>query len=259
MVRVKTVFLSKNKINDINKALVKNKKIDFMLKKHFICGIEARIEAKIIDGCSYVKSVLTEDGKEVTQILGINNLYNPFVFSYQDDYFILFIKAEEEFPNKEFCLTWDDLYVIANNAACGSPELKAKDKARETLRDVILFDVNTDIETTESAEEAIDAYLHDADNEVFFNINGTALISKFVITVDSGYIRDAQIFNPDANFDFWKEGSEIYEGRYEESWKDVIKAPIFIDIIEAASISCAKKIASEKYDVNINVLQAKRV
>lgn len=66
--------------------------------------------------------------------------------------------------------TWDDLYKMAEDKACGSPELKAKDNARFALQEIIMVDTGEMIEEMENPEEGIDEYLEDF--KVFFDEDG---------------------------------------------------------------------------------------
>lgn len=70
--------------------------------------------------------------------------------------------------------TWDEIYYRAINAAYLSPELNAKDEARNTLREIILKSEGKDIEESESAEEEIKAFLENKDT-IYFTKEGYIL------------------------------------------------------------------------------------
>ncbi len=53
-------------------------------------------------------------------------------------------------------LTWDDIYSLADGAACGDPELVRKDNARENIRQWAIDNGLGDIERAENTEEEID-------------------------------------------------------------------------------------------------------
>ena len=79
-----------------------------------------------------------------------------------------------EFKNK---YTWDDLYERADGCVFLSPELCAKDRARENLRTIITEEAGYDIETCECPEEEIDTFLWKREKQILFDENGN-LISK---------------------------------------------------------------------------------
>lgn len=68
--------------------------------------------------------------------------------------------------------TWDDLYEIADSAACGDPELKAKDNARFILTEIIEELKGYNIDECEIPEEEIDYFLKNADRDYLFDENG---------------------------------------------------------------------------------------
>ena len=68
--------------------------------------------------------------------------------------------------------TWNDLYERADDKACGSPELRAKDEARWQLQEIIFLKEKVDIEEYESPEEAIDIFLWKSEDEYWFDVNG---------------------------------------------------------------------------------------
>lgn len=68
--------------------------------------------------------------------------------------------------------TWDDLYKRADGAACGNPELKAKDNARFILTEIIKELEGYDIDECEIPEEEIDLFLENADREYLFDEDG---------------------------------------------------------------------------------------
>lgn len=54
--------------------------------------------------------------------------------------------------------TWDDIFNRAINSACFEPELKAKDNAREQVRDFAIEHGYDDIENAECPEDRIETY-----------------------------------------------------------------------------------------------------
>ena len=74
--------------------------------------------------------------------------------------------------------SWDELYERASGKACMSPELRAKDEARYQLRDLILKESGFDIEVCDSAEEAIDSFLKQRKDPVFFDYRGNIVRCK---------------------------------------------------------------------------------
>ena len=77
-------------------------------------------------------------------------------------------------PLKEKTYTWDELYERANGKGCGEPELKAKDRARAILTQIIkdneLYSIN--IDDYEYPEEEIEWFLGDVDEEYLFDEDG---------------------------------------------------------------------------------------
>ncbi len=71
--------------------------------------------------------------------------------------------------------TWDMLYQRADGAACGEPTQRAKDTARENLRNIILSKSGYDIEEEEIPEEAIDDFLENNDEIIFFDEDGNLI------------------------------------------------------------------------------------
>ena len=71
--------------------------------------------------------------------------------------------------------TWDEIYKRAEGAACGSPELKAKDYARWNMRRVIEEDTGIDIEECEIPEEEIERYLEESGDKYLFDEYGNFL------------------------------------------------------------------------------------
>lgn len=68
--------------------------------------------------------------------------------------------------------TWDDLYKRADGAACGDPELKAKDNARFVLTEIIKELEGYDIDECEIPEEEIEYFLEKSDREYLFDEDG---------------------------------------------------------------------------------------
>lgn len=73
---------------------------------------------------------------------------------------------------KKELYTWDDLYERADGAACGEPELNAKDNARWELAEIIKEATDIDIEKCEIPEEEIDWFLENNDMEYLFDEDG---------------------------------------------------------------------------------------
>lgn len=73
--------------------------------------------------------------------------------------------------NKQF-YTWDDLYQRAEGAACGEPELNAKDNARWILTEIIKEITGVDVDECEIPEEAIEKFLEESDREYLFDEDG---------------------------------------------------------------------------------------
>lgn len=71
--------------------------------------------------------------------------------------------------------TWDDLYDRADDKSYGSPELIAKDEAREELRNVIMESEGYDIDECECPEDEIDAFLNSSPNQYLFDNNGNLI------------------------------------------------------------------------------------
>lgn len=55
-----------------------------------------------------------------------------------------------------FIYTWDMLYERADGCGCGDYKLKAKDNARENVRQYILDEKGIDIEDAEIPEEEVE-------------------------------------------------------------------------------------------------------
>lgn len=68
--------------------------------------------------------------------------------------------------------TWDELYERADGAACGSHELRAKDKARHLLWLIINNKTGINIEKCEIPEEAIEQFLSGQTGKYMFDENG---------------------------------------------------------------------------------------
>ena len=68
--------------------------------------------------------------------------------------------------------TWDEIYERAIGCAYLSPELVAKDMAREHLGDLILRECGYDIEECECPEDEIDLFLWARNNPVLFDEQG---------------------------------------------------------------------------------------
>ena len=67
-------------------------------------------------------------------------------------------------------MTWDDIYVRAEDCACRSYELNAKDNARYEVGQLVFEKEGYDLETAEIPEEEVEYYcdLH----SIVFNDNG---------------------------------------------------------------------------------------
>lgn len=79
----------------------------------------------------------------------------------------------EDFATKKY--SWDDLYERADGAACGSPELCAKDNARTILEDIIKESTGIDINTCEIPEEEIEHFLKESRKEYWFYEDGNLM------------------------------------------------------------------------------------
>lgn len=75
-------------------------------------------------------------------------------------------------PVKKRTYTWDNLYERADGAACGDPELKAKDNARFVLTEIIKELEGYDIDECEIPEEEIEYFLEKSDREYLFDKDG---------------------------------------------------------------------------------------
>ena len=71
--------------------------------------------------------------------------------------------------------TWDELYERAMGCAFLSPELCAKDRARENLRTIIMDEEGYDIEACECPEEEIDTFLWKREKQVLFDEDGNII------------------------------------------------------------------------------------
>ena len=77
---------------------------------------------------------------------------------------------------KKKLYTWDDLYERAEDAACGEPNLRAKDNARFVLREIIEEIKGYDIEECEIPEEEIEIFLEKADRKYLFDEYGNLVV-----------------------------------------------------------------------------------
>lgn len=76
---------------------------------------------------------------------------------------------------KKELYTWDDLYERAEGAACGDPNLRAKDNARFILREIIKETKGYDIEECEIPEEEIESFLKEESQQYLFDENGNLI------------------------------------------------------------------------------------
>lgn len=179
-------------------------------------------------------------------------------FSYDGDDFIIFVKSLESIIDKEYCYTWEDIKLISEFSIIHSKEEaeNIRNCAKTTLRQSILENFHYDIKNKENAEEEIEKYLINTDNQMFFNKKGLPLFSKFIITLDSSYVRDAQVFIPTDDFNFEKE--DIFDVENEDYWIDSLM-PAFVGIVTAESIASALCIAANKFAFHKDTLTAQRI
>lgn len=87
---------------------------------------------------------------------------------------LIALKNEAETMGNKYinCYTWDMLYVRAEGAACGDPELRAKDNARWELSELIKEKTGVDVDECEIPEEEIDRFLENENTEYLFNEDG---------------------------------------------------------------------------------------
>lgn len=71
--------------------------------------------------------------------------------------------------------TWDKLYERAEGAACGEPELKAKDNARWELTQIIKEQTGMDVDKCEIPEEAIENFLKRSEKKYLFDVDGNLM------------------------------------------------------------------------------------
>lgn len=90
----------------------------------------------------------------------------------------LTILKQPEFDPEDFgpeIYSWDDLYERAEGAACGDPELRAKDNARAILEEIIKEKTGNDINTYEIPEEEIEDFLKKSEEEYWFDEDGNLI------------------------------------------------------------------------------------
>ena len=74
--------------------------------------------------------------------------------------------------------TWDDLYRLAEDTGCGDPRLKAKDEAREQVREFAIdFCGERDLEEDEIPEDTVDYFCEKYD--IRFDEDGNIIDTKF--------------------------------------------------------------------------------
>lgn len=71
--------------------------------------------------------------------------------------------------------TWDDLFERAIDTACLSPELRAKDEARNQLAELISDEAGYDIEQCDCPEDEIDSFLWQREQPVLFDAQGNII------------------------------------------------------------------------------------
>lgn len=71
--------------------------------------------------------------------------------------------------------TYDDIYELADGSACGDPELKRKDMARDEMRYIIQEVKGYDIEETDCAEDEIVEFLEENPKYNVFDVFGHAI------------------------------------------------------------------------------------